>query len=334
MKILITGAAGFIGYHASKRFLDEGHTVIGIDNLNDYYSVQLKKDRLAQISSDKFTFHKIDIADFHLLEQIFQTEKFDIVINLAAQAGVRYSIENPHAYTQSNLVGFSNILELCRQHQIKHLVYASSSSVYGANKTIPFNEEHCVDHPVSYYAATKKANEVMAHSYASLYKLPCTGLRFFTVYGPWGRPDMAPMLFSHAITANKPINVFNDGNMWRDFTYIDDIIEGIYRVSQKPAAPDTEWVGEKPLTASSYAPYRIYNIGNNSSIKLMDFIKCLELELGTEALKNFMPMQAGDVCRTYADASRLIKEINYSPETNIQEGVSHFVKWFKKYYLK
>ncbi|WP_396636946.1 NAD-dependent epimerase/dehydratase family protein [Maribacter sp. R77961] len=341
MKILITGAAGFIGFHLAESLSKKGEDIIGIDNINDYYNVQLKYDRLAQagisISKlrlkknrgnlnylpsskyDNYCFLKLDITDLKSLETLFEEHKFDCVINLAAQAGVRYSIENPHAYIQSNIVGFLNILECCRQHEIEHLIYASSSSVYGNRSNVPFSESDPVDEPVSLYAATKKSNELMAYSYSHLYDLQTTGLRFFTVYGPWGRPDMAPILFADAINTNSPINVFNNGNMERDFTFIDDVVEGIVRLTLTSAT-------KKDSKA------RIFNIGNSSPIKLMDFITGLEKQMGKRAVKNFMPMQDGDVRITYADSSKLKSVIEYEPKTKLSEGLFKFTQWYKRYY--
>jgi UDP-glucuronate 4-epimerase len=333
MQILVTGAAGFIGFHLCQRLLSEGHQVIGIDNLNDYYDVTLKDNRLAKLTDrDNFTFHKLDLADREGIEQLFDRYEFESVINLGAQAGVRYSLQNPRAYIDSNLTGFGNILEGCRHQKIKHLVYASSSSVYGANTKIPFSVHDNVDHPISLYAATKKANELMAHSYSHLYRLPTTGLRFFTVYGPWGRPDMAPMLFTKAILAGKPIDVFNYGKMQRDFTYVDDIVEGIIKVMHKIPEPNPDWVGTDPDPSSSKAPYRIYNIGNNQPIELMYFIEVLEKCLGIEAKKNIMPIQPGDVPITYADVSDLTRDVGFKPDTSIELGVERFVDWYRAYY--
>jgi UDP-glucuronate 4-epimerase len=333
MQILVTGAAGFIGFHLCQRLLSEGHQVIGIDNLNDYYDVTLKDNRLAKLTDrDNFTFHKLDLADRAGIEQLFDRYEFESVINLGAQAGVRYSLQNPRAYIDSNLTGFGNILEGCRHQNIKHLVYASSSSVYGANTKIPFSVHDNVDHPISLYAATKKANELMAHSYSHLYRLPTTGLRFFTVYGPWGRPDMAPMLFTKAILAGKPIDVFNYGKMQRDFTYVDDIVEGIIKVMHKIPEPNPDWVGTNPDPSSSKAPYRIYNIGNNQPIELMYFIEVLEKCLGIEAKKNIMPIQPGDVPITYADVSDLTRDVGFKPDTSIELGVARFVDWYRAYY--
>jgi UDP-glucuronate 4-epimerase len=334
MKYLITGAAGFIGFHLSKLLLGQGNSVVGIDNLNEYYDVNLKKARLNELKDDPgFTFHKLDLVDRKGIEKLFSENNFDYVVNLAAQAGVRYSLENPHAYVDSNIVGFLNILEGCRNNDIKHLVFASSSSVYGANTMMPFSVHHNVDHPVSLYAATKKSNELMAHSYASLYKLPCTGLRFFTVYGPMGRPDMALFLFTKAILGNRPIDVFNLGKMKRDFTYIDDIVEGVIRVTDNIPEPDTGWNRDNPDPATSYAPYRIYNIGNNNPIELMKFIEVLEGCLGKKAEKNLLPMQLGDVHETCADVDDLIN-IGFKPSTPIEKGIKKFVEWYLSYYSK
>ena len=332
-KILITGAAGFIGYHLSKRFLDAGDTVIGIDNVNDYYDVNLKMARLALLKDHpSFRFILMDIADREGMSALFREEPFDIVINLAAQAGVRYSIINPYAYVDSNLVGFINILEGCRRHKISHLVFASSSSVYGANTLMPFSVHHNVDHPLSLYAATKKANELMAHTYANLYQLPCTGLRFFTVYGPWGRPDMALFLFTKAILEDQTIDVYNQGDMQRDFTFIDDIVEGIYRVSARIPAPNPVWRGDRPDPATSCAPYKIYNIGNNNPVELLYFIESLEKNLNKKAKKNFLPLQPGDVQATYADVDDLMADVGFKPATPIEEGINKFVSWYREYY--
>jgi UDP-glucuronate 4-epimerase len=335
MKYLITGAAGFIGFHLSKRLLEQGNSVVGIDNLSEYYDVNLKKDRLNELKmAPEFTFYKLDLVDRKGIEKLFSENKFDYVVNLAAQPGVRYSLTNPRAYIDSNIVGFLNVLEGCRSSGIKHLVFASSSSVYGANTKMPFSVHHNVDHPVSLYAATKKSNELMAHTYSSLYKLPCTGLRFFTVYGPLGRPDMAPILFTRAILENRPIDVFNNGKMKRDFTYIDDIVEGVTRVAEKIPKPYTGWNGNNPDPATSYAPYRIYNIGNNSPIELMKFIEVLENCLGKKAKKNFLPMQLGDVHETYADVDDLVKDVGFKPSTSIEKGIKEFVEWYLDYYAK
>ncbi len=332
-KILITGAAGFIGYHLCKRLTEEADEIIGIDNLNNYYDVNLKLNRLKQLDGiGNFRFIRINLSDRGPVSKLFQDENFDVVVNLAAQAGVRYSLVNPHAYIDTNVVGFLNVLEGCRHTNVKHLVFASSSSVYGANTKMPFSVHNNVDHPVSLYAATKKANELMAHSYASLYKLPCTGLRFFTVYGPWGRPDMAYFLFTKAIIEGKPIDVFNKGEMKRDFTYISDIIEGVIRVIRNIPRPNPAWNGDNPDSATSYAPYRLYNMGNNAPIPLMQFIETLENCLGRKAKKNFLPMQAGDVPATYADVDDLAKDVMFKPSTSIEAGLGMFVEWYKKYY--
>ena len=334
MKYLITGAAGFIGFYLSKRLLGQGNSIIGVDNLNEYYDVNLKNSRLNELKEDpEFTFHKLDLVDRKGIEKLFSENNFDYVVNLAAQAGVRYSLENPHAYVDSNIVGFLNILEGCRNNDIKHLVFASSSSVYGANTMMPFSVHHNVDHPMSLYAATKKSNEIMAHSYSSLYQLPCTGLRFFTVYGPLGRPDMALFLFTKAILENRPIDIFNQGKMKRDFTYIDDIVEGVVRVTVNIPAPDTDWDSDKPDSATSYAPYRLYNIGNNNPIELMKFIEVLEDCLGKKAEKNLLPMQPGDVHETCADVDDLIN-IGFKPSTPIEKGIKKFVEWYLSYYQK
>jgi UDP-glucuronate 4-epimerase len=332
-KILVTGAAGFIGFHLCRRLLAAGHQVVGLDNLNDYYEVQLKLDRLKQIKGhDHFHFYQIDLYDREAVSRLFNDQGFDSVVNLAAQAGVRYSLVNPYAYAETNLMGFLNILEGCRHQRIKHLVFASSSSVYGANTRMPFSVHDNVDHPVSLYAATKKANELMGHTYASLFKLACTGLRFFTVYGPWGRPDMALFLFTRAILEGKPIDVFNYGRMQRDFTYIDDIIEGVVRVLDKIPESNPHWNGQQPDTATSYAPYRVYNIGNNHPVELMHFIEVLEQCLGKKAIKNLMPIQPGDVPATYADVDDLVKDVGFKPATSIEDGIQKFVDWYKDYY--
>ncbi len=333
MKILVTGAAGFIGFHVSQWLANRGDEVVGIDNLNDYYDVSLKDARLSQLKPLKnFRFLKLDIADRDALAKLFSNQKFDRVVHLAAQAGVRYSIENPHAYADSNLVGFLNILEGCRHNQVEHLVYASSSSVYGANETIPFSENDNIDHPVSLYAASKKANEAMAHSYSHLYNLPTTGLRFFTVYGPWGRPDMSPILFARAITDSKPLKVFNYGKHRRDFTYIDDIVQGIVRTLDRVSRPNTEWSGSIPDPATSKAPWRIYNIGNSQPVKLLYYIECIEKSLGKSTNKEMLPLQLGDVEHTYADVTALMRDVGYQPNTPIEEGVDKFIEWFKDYY--
>jgi len=332
-KILVTGAAGFIGSEVCLRLLERGDDVVGLDNLNDYYEVSLKEDRLARfLNHANFRFVKTNLDDRESIEALFEEEKFDQVVNLAAQAGVRYSLKNPHAYIDSNIVGFMNILEGCRQHQIKHLVYASSSSVYGANETMPFSVHDNVDHPLSLYAASKKTNELMAHSYAHLYQLPTTGLRFFTVYGPWSRPDMAPILFVKAILEGRSIDVFNHGKMRRDFTYINDIVEGVIRVLDRSAESNPDWTGMKPDPASSKAPWRIYNIGNSQPIALMDFIKAIEDALGIEAKKNFLPMQAGDVVATSADVQALMDDVGFKPNTDLADGVKRFVDWYRGYY--
>ena len=332
---MVTGAAGFIGFHLSKRLLDEGYRVFGVDNLNDYYDLQLKKDRLAILKAyPAFSFHRIDLAHAGDLEAIFKENTIEVVVNLAAQAGVRYSLTNPQAYVDSNLVGFVNVLECCRHHGVKHLVFASSSSVYGANTNMPFSVHHNVDHPVSLYAASKKSNELMAHTYSHLFKMACTGLRFFTVYGPWGRPDMALFLFTKAILEGKPIDVFNHGKMRRDFTYIDDIVEGVVRVMKNCPDPNPAWSGDSPDPGTSYVRYKIYNIGNNQPVELMDFIKAIESALGKTATKNFMDLQPGDVPATYADVDDLIRDVGFKPETSIDEGIGRFVEWYKTYYRK
>jgi UDP-glucuronate 4-epimerase len=332
MITLVTGAAGFIGYHVAKALLQQGETVIGIDNLNDYYSPELKQARLKQLIPHKnFEFIKSDINDHDILKALFKKHNFSDVIHLAAQAGVRYSLDNPEAYIDANLVGFAAILEYCRHHKIRHLIFASSSSVYGANKKQPFAESDPVDHPVSLYAATKKANELMAHTYASLYNLPCTGLRFFTVYGPWGRPDMALFKFVHNIIKDKPIEVYNHGKMRRDFTYIDDIVSGILQVLNNPAKPDPNW-HNKNSPEISYAPYRIYNIGNGQPVNLLDYIAAIEKALQKQATLNMLPLQPGDVTETYADISLLRDRFNYRPQTKVTEGVKQFVVWYKEYF--
>jgi len=332
-KILVTGTAGFIGFHLAKVLLDRGDEVVGLDNLNDYYDVSLKQARLAQLEGrPNFRFVNIDLADRDGMAALFKTEKFDRVVNLAAQAGVRYSLTNPHAYVDSNLVGFVNILEGCRHNEVQHLVYASSSSVYGSNTTMPFSIHHNVDHPVSLYAASKKANELMAHTYAHLYRLPVTGLRFFTVYGPWGRPDMALFLFTKAILEGKPIDVFNYGKMRRDFTYIDDIVEGVVRTLDNIAQPNPDWSGATPDAGTSNAPYRLYNIGNNNPVELLYLIETLEKTLGRTAEKNLLPIQPGDVPATYADVDDLIRDVGFKPATSIEEGIARFVKWYKEYF--
>ena len=332
-KILVTGAAGFIGYHTCARLLASGYEVVGIDNLNDYYDVTLKEARLARLLDKRnFSFLRLDLADRQGMEQLFSSQQFDTVIHLAAQAGVRYSIQNPHAYIDSNLVGFINILEGCRHHQVQHLTYASSSSVYGANSTLPFSIHDNVDHPLSLYAATKKANELMAHTYSNLYGLATTGLRFFTVYGPWGRPDMALFLFTDAISKGRPIDVFNHGLMQRDFTYIDDIVEGVTRVAARPAQPDPLWSGAAPDPGSSFAPWRVYNIGNHTPVELLYFIRTIEEKLGRKAQLNLLPLQPGDVPATCADVADLTQDVGFQPTTSIEVGISHFIDWYRHYY--
>lgn len=332
-RFLVTGAAGFIGFHLTQRLLARGDQVVGLDNVNDYYRVQLKRDRLAQlIDQDGFEFHELDIADRDAMPRFFAENSFDVVVNLAAQAGVRYSLTNPHAYVDANLNGFVNVLEGCRHNDVKHLVYASSSSVYGGNTTMPFSIHHNVDHPVSLYAATKKANELMAHTYSHLYGLPTTGLRFFTVYGPWGRPDMALFLFTEAILTGEPISIFNEGRMRRDFTYVADIVEGIIRASDNTAASNPDWSSDSPDPATSQAPYRVYNIGNNQPVELMHLIRTLEKCLGKTAQKNMMPMQPGDVPATFADVDDLIRDIDFKPTTAIEDGVARFVEWYRDYH--
>lgn len=332
MKYLVTGAAGFIGSAVIERLCAEGHEVVGIDNLNDYYDVALKDARLERVAHELFSFIEMDIADREAIAALFAAEQFDKVIHLAAQAGVRYSIDNPMAYADSNLVGHLAILEGCRHHKIKHLVYASSSSVYGLNRKTPFNTADSVDHPISLYAATKKSNELMAHTYSHLYGVPTTGLRFFTVYGPWGRPDMALFKFTKAIINGESIDVYNNGDMMRDFTYIDDIVEGIIRIKDVEPQPSTEWSVESGSPATSSAPYRVYNIGHGSPVKLMDYIKALESALGIEAKKNMLPMQPGDVYMTYADTEDLFKATQYRPQMGVEQGVANFVQWYKKFY--
>ncbi len=350
MKLLVTGTAGFIGHNLVKKLLDRGDEVVGIDNINDYYDVNLKYGRLSDTGIDttllksdpqkphksrtyeNYTFIKLDLSDKEGMERLFETYRFDAVCHLAAQAGVRYSLENPHAYIDSNVVGFLHILEGCRHHGVKNLCYASSSSVYGLNKSQPFKTGDHTDHPVSLYAATKKSNEMMAHTYSHLYGIHTTGLRFFTVYGPWGRPDMAPMLFADAILNDRPIKVFNYGDMSRDFTYIDDITDGVIRVIDNPSRPNAEWNALDPDPGSSSAPYKIYNIGNNEPVRLMDFIRTLEKKLGKEAKKEMLPMQPGDVQSTYADVDDLIEDMGYRPDTSIDEGVEKFVAWYRDFY--
>jgi UDP-glucuronate 4-epimerase len=331
--VLVTGAAGFIGSQLSKRLLDSGIDVVGLDNLNPYYSVKLKEDRLAQFEGHpRFNFARLDLADRAGMERLFAANRFDVVVNLAAQAGVRYSLKNPQAYIEANIVGFTNILEGCRHHGVKHLVFASSSSVYGANTKMPFSVHENVDHPVSLYAASKKANELMAHTYSHLYGLACTGLRFFTVYGPWGRPDMALFLFTDAILNGRPIQVFNHGRMQRDFTYIDDIVEGVVRVMGRLPAPNPAWSGDRPDPGTSYSPYKIYNIGNNQPVELNTFIATIESVLGRTAQKEFLDMQPGDVPATYADVDDLMADVGFKPATPIREGIERFVAWYKSYY--
>ena len=333
MKILVTGSAGFIGSELSIKLLSRGNTVIGIDNHNDYYDPKLKEDRLKRFKNDKNYIHyKNDISDQSAINNIFKEHKPKFVVNLAAQAGVRYSIENPMAYINSNIIGFTNILEACRHNKIKHLVYASSSSVYGANETIPFSIKDNIDHPISLYAASKKSNELMAHTYSHLFKLPTTGLRFFTVYGPWGRPDMALFKFTKNIISGKPIEVYNYGNHRRDFTYVDDIVEGVIKVLDRPAISNAKWDAKNPDPASSLAPWRVYNIGNNNPVNLLDFIETIEQCLDIKADKNLKPLQEGDVPDTYANVDELVKEFNYKPDTPIKEGVSSFISWYLDYY--
>jgi UDP-glucuronate 4-epimerase len=333
MKVLVTGAAGFIGMHVSQRLLARGDTVVGLDNLNDYYDPQLKRDRLHCLEgSEGFRFECVDVADREAMAELFRAEHFDRVVHLAAQAGVRYSLLNPHAYINANIVGFMNIIEGCRHHGVQHLVYASSSSVYGGNEAMPFSEHQSVDHPVSLYAATKKANELMAHTYSHLYGLPTTGLRFFTVYGPWGRPDMALFLFAKAILEGRPIEVFNEGRMQRDFTYIDDIAEGVVRVLDRRPQPDAGFDAHRPDPARSWAPYRILNIGNQGPVQLLDFIGAIEKALGREATKLMRPLQPGDVPATYADVGELTQWTGFKPGTSIDLGVARFVDWYRGYY--
>lgn len=346
--ILVTGAAGFIGFHLVKRLVDKGYRVTGFDNVNDYYSTELKYGRLAEIgiakdeiienelvesaNHENLKFIKADLAHKPVVDELFEKSGFDVVVNLAAQAGVRYSLKDPYRYIESNITGFLNILEGVRHHPVEHLIYASSSSVYGANTKMPFSTSDNVDHPMSLYAASKKSNELMAHTYSNLFDVPSTGLRFFTVYGPWGRPDMALFLFTEAMLKDEPIKVFNHGNMERDFTYVDDIIEGILRLIPKPPVPNPEWSGKDPDPATSFAPYRIFNIGNSSPVQLMDFINEIEKQLGVEARKNMMPMQPGDVPKTWADVEDLFEYIDFKPKVGIEEGIREFVKWYKSYY--
>jgi UDP-glucuronate 4-epimerase len=332
-KILVTGCAGFIGFHVAGRVLAQGHTVVGLDNLSDYYDVNLKRARLAQLEGrPNFRFFKVELENRDGVARLFEAGSFDRVAHLAAQAGVRYSLTHPHVYTQANLVGFTHILEGCRHHAVKHLVFASSSSVYGANTRMPFSVHDNVDHPVSLYAATKKANELMAHAYSYVHRLPCTGLRFFTVYGPWGRPDMALFRFTKAILEGQPIDVYNYGKMRRDFTYIDDVVEGVIRVMERVPQPDPNWSSEKPECGSSSAPYRIYNIGNHNPVELGYFIEVLERKLGKKAKQNLLPLQDGDVPATYADVEDLAHDVGFRPATPIEAGISRFVDWYREYY--
>jgi UDP-glucuronate 4-epimerase len=348
MKFLLTGTAGFIGFHLANRLLAEGHSVVGIDSINDYYDTAIKYSRLAFAGINKddiqyntpvistknsgYTFYQLHLEEKQHLQSIFQEHGFDVVVNLAAQAGVRYSLINPDAYINSNIVGFVNILECCRHNKVGHLAYASSSSVYGLNDENPFSTSQNVDHPVSLYAASKKSNELMAHVYSHLFNLPTTGLRFFTVYGPWGRPDMALFIFTKAILEGRPIQVFNNGNMLRDFTYVDDIVEGILRVALNPPKPDSKWLASKSDASSSSAPYKVYNIGNNSPVKLMDFISAAEKELGITAVKEFKPLQPGDVPATYADVHDLVRDLGYKPATTVEQGIKMFIQWYKAYF--
>jgi UDP-glucuronate 4-epimerase len=333
MKFLVTGAAGFIGFHTCKQLLESGFEVVGLDNINDYYDTRLKNDRLKILREfESFIFHKNNLEDKEDIDRIFREDRPHRVIHLAAQAGVRYSIEHPEVYIQSNIIGTFNILEGCRHNEVEHLVYASTSSVYGLNTHYPFSVQDNVSHPVSFYGATKASNELMAHSYSHLYGIPTTGLRFFTVYGPWGRPDMALFLFTKAILASQPIDVYNRGDMERDFTYIDDIVEGIVRIIKKPPAPDLHWESDRPNPASSSAPYRLYNIGSNSPVQLMDYIREIEKNLGMQAKLNMMPMQDGDVKKSHADVSDLIRDFDYRPTWKIQEGVKSFISWYMDYY--
>ena len=331
--ILVTGAAGFIGSHVVQRLLERGDTVVGLDNVNDYYDPTLKEARLARLTPyEKFTFHRLHLSDRVAMKTLFDSGKIRRVVHLAAQAGVRYSLVNPHAYTESNIEGFLNILESCRHAKIEHLVYASSSSVYGGNTEMPFSVRHNVDHPVSLYAASKKANELMAHTYAHLFDLPCSGLRFFTVYGPWGRPDMALFIFTKAILEDKPIDLFNFGKMRRDFTYIDDIVTGIVHVLDKPAEPDPTWSSDAPKPESSASPYRLYNIGNHSPVELMRFVEIIEEVIGKKAIKNLQPIQPGDVPATYADVRELMEQYSFQPNTPLEEGIWRFIQWYREYY--
>ncbi|TVT28913.1 NAD-dependent epimerase [Salinicoccus cyprini] len=332
MKILITGIAGFIGSHLAKRLLKENHDVVGIDNINDYYDVNLKRNRLNTLLEDSVKNYETNLSDSEEVMEIFNKEKPEVVVNLAAQAGVRYSLENPHAYITSNINGFMSILEGCRHNNVGNLIYASSSSVYGANTSKPFSTSDNIDHPLSLYAATKKSNELMAHTYSHLYNLPTTGLRFFTVYGPWGRPDMALFKFTDAIVNDREIDVYNHGNMMRDFTYVDDIVESITRLVNRPAQPNPKWRGDNPNPSYSYVPYKVYNIGNNSPVRLMDFIEAIENRIGKTAKKNYMDLQAGDVPETYANVEDLYNDIEFKPSTRIQDGVNNFVDWYLEYY--
>jgi UDP-glucuronate 4-epimerase len=332
-KILVTGAAGFIGYHLCRALLSRGDTVVGLDNVNHYYDPQLKRDRLARLVGEPaFRFEQVDLADRQAMSDLFQAAGCEIVLHMAAQAGVRYSLTHPHAYAESNLTGFLHVLEGCRQTGVRHLVYASSSSVYGANTKMPFSVHHNVDHPLSLYAASKKANELMAHAYSHLYQLPTTGLRFFTVYGPWGRPDMAVFLFTEAILAGRTIDVYNHGRMQRDFTYIDDIVEGVIRVADRTADSNRDWRGDAPDPGSSLAPYKIYNIGNHQPVQLLEMIETLERCLGRKAAKNFLPMQAGDVPATFADVDDLARDVGFQPRTPLATGIARFVEWYLDYY--
>jgi UDP-glucuronate 4-epimerase len=333
VSVLVTGAAGFIGFHVAGRLLAEGHRVIGLDNLSDYYDPTLKQARLDRLMvHSEFSFERVDVSDRAAMPEVFRRHRPERVVHLAAQAGVRYSLENPHAYMDANLAGFLNILEGCRHQGVEHLVFASSSSVYGANTRQPFSEHDNVDHPLSLYAATKKANELMAHTYSHLYGLPCTGLRFFTVYGPWGRPDMALFLFTRAILEGRPIDVFNGGWMRRDFTYVDDVVEGVVRVLAKPPTPNADWSGQRPDPATSKAPCRVYNIGNSRPVELLRYIEVLETCLGRKAAKNFLPLQPGDVPATEADVADLVRDFGYRPQTTVEQGVARFVEWYRSYY--
>lgn len=349
MKILVTGAAGFIGFHLTRRLISEGYNVVGLDNINDYYSTDLKFARLAQLglikesvtdetvvestTNQNFRFIKTDLENADAINELFAEEEFDAVVNLAAQAGVRHSLKNPHQYIDSNVTGFLNILEAARHSSLQHLIYASSSSVYGANTQMPFSTKHNIDHPMSLYAATKKSNELMAHTYSNLFDIPTTGLRFFTVYGPWGRPDMALFLFTEAIIKGEPIDIFNYGKMERDFTYIDDIVESIHRLIPKPPTPNEDWSGDNPDPSTSFAPYRVFNIGNSNPVKLMDFIDEIEQQLGFRAEKNLLPMQPGDVAKTWADVEDLFEYINFHPQIGYKNGIEKFINWYKDYYL-